>query len=131
MTTSTETAKPARLATLSFIFGISLWFLWCAFYGTLGVLAEANKLSEEAGYVGFILGPAILGIITLGLGIAGAVLGIQAIRRNDPKRGLAIAGLALNFICLCPFILIMFASLVYGAGFIPDLIKQIIPSFGS
>lgn len=107
-----------------------LWFLWCALYGTLGILAETNNLSESAGYAGFLIGPVILGVITLGLGIAGAVLGIQAIRKQDPKRGFAIAGLALNFICLCPFLLLILLMLVSGVSSIPALIQQGVPSFG-
>ena len=131
MTNSSEVTKPSRLAILSFVFGIVLWFLWCALYGTLGVMAENNTLSESAGLAGYILGPVILGIITLGLGIAGAVLGIQAIRKKDPKRGFAIAGLALNFICLCPFLLTIVFILISGVSSIPSLIHQVLPSVGS
>ena len=129
MKTSSEQPR-SRLAVLSFVFGISLWFLWCALYGTLGIMAENNTLSESAGYMGFLLGPVVLGIITLGLGIAGAVLGIQAIRKQDPKRGFAIAGLALNFICLCPFLLLIVFMLVSGVSSIPSFIQQAVPSFG-
>ena len=89
-----------------------------------------HSLSESAGYAGFLIGPVILGVITLGLGIAGAVLGIQAIRKQDPKRGFAIAGLALNFICLCPFLLLILLMLVSGVSSIPALIQQGVPSFG-
>ncbi len=131
MTTASEPVKPSRLAVLSFIFGAALWLMWCLLYGTLGIMAENNTLDESAGYVGFIFGPVVLGVITLGLGIAGAVLGIQAIRKKDPRRNLAIAGLALNFICLCPFILLAVAMLAEGVSSIPDFIRQIIPSFGS
>jgi hypothetical protein len=126
VTTFSEPPR-SRLAMLSFIFGLVLWFLWCALYGTLGILAESNNLSESAGYAGFLIGPIILGVITLGLGIAGAVLGIQAIRKQDPKRGFAIAGLALNFICLCPFILFAVFALIGGIGSIPSLIQQAFP----
>jgi hypothetical protein len=122
--------KPSRLALFSFVFGILLWFSWCALYFGLGIMAETNSLSEEAGYAGFIFGPIVLGLVTLGLGLAGAILGIQAIRRQDPKRGLAIAGLALNLICLCPFILLMAAMLAAGASSIPEYINQAMPSFG-
>lgn len=127
---STAPEQPqSRTAVLSFIFGLVLWFLWCALYGTLGILAETDNLSESAGLAGFIIGPVILGVITLGLGIAGAVLGIQAIRKQDPKRGLAIAGLALNFICLCPFLLLTVLVLISGVSSIPALIQQGVPSF--
>lgn len=118
------------MAVLSFIFGLVIWFLWCALYGTLGILAETDNLNEYSGLAGFIFGPVILGLITLGLGMAGAVLGIQAIRKQDPKRGLAIAGLALNFICLCPFLLLIIVMLISGVSSIPSLIQQAIPSFG-
>ena len=126
MTNSVESPKPSRLAVLSFVFGLVLWFLWCALYGVLGIMAETNTLDESAGYIGFIFGPIILGIITLIVGGVGAYLGIQAIRKQDPKRGLAIAGLALNFICLCPFILTVIAMLAAGASSIPDFINQMI-----
>ena len=130
MTTSSESAKPSRLAILSFVFGIVLWFLWCALYGSLGIMAETNSLSEEAGYVSFIAGPIILGVLTLGLGLAGVILGIQAVRKQDPRRGLAIAGLALNFICLCPFILLAVLMLASGVSSIPEYINQTFPSLG-
>lgn len=126
MSPSSEQPR-SRLAIFSFISGLVLWFLWCALYGTLGILAESNNLSEEAGYVGFLLGPIVLGVITLGLGIAGAVLGIQAIRKQDPKRGFAIAGLVLNFICLCPFLLVLVFVLISGVSSIPSLIQQALP----
>jgi hypothetical protein len=66
-------------------------------------------------------------VITLGLGIAGAILGIQAIRKQDPKRGFAIAGLVLNFICLCPFLLVLVFVLISGVSSIPSLIQQALP----
>jgi hypothetical protein len=125
---STSAEQPrSRLAVLSFVFGLVLWFLWCALYGTLGILAETNNLSESTGLAGFIIGPVILGVFTLGLGIAGAVLGIQAMRKQDPKRGFAIAGLVLNFICLCPFLLVLVFVLISGVSIIPSLIQQALP----
>jgi hypothetical protein len=130
MTVPPETPKPSRLAVLSFVSGILLWFLWCLLYFGLGIMAEANSLSEEAGYAGFIFGPIVLGVITLGLGLAGVLLGIQALRRKDPKRGLAITGLVLNFICLCPFILLVAAMLAVGVSSIPEYLNQIMPSLG-
>jgi len=58
------------------------------------------------------------------LGIAGVILGIQALRKSDPRRSLAIAGLALNVICLCPFILFALLLLIGGASSLPDFIRQ-------
>jgi hypothetical protein len=125
---STSSEQPrSRLAVLSFVFGLVLWFLWCALYGTLGILAETNNMTETTGLAGFIIGPVILAVITLGLGIAGAVLGIQAMRKQDPKRGFAIAGLVLNFICLCPFLLVLVFVLISGVSSIPSLIQQALP----
>jgi hypothetical protein len=123
---STENSKPSRLALISLILGIVIWFLWCGLYGVLGILAESGNLSETAGYTGFIGGPLVLGVLTLLLGIPGVILGIQAIRKKDPKRGLAIAGLALNFICLCPFLLVLVLMLAQGVSSIPELINQYI-----
>lgn len=122
-----EAPRPSRLAIFSFVFGIVLWLLWCAFYGILGLMAENNSLSETAGYAGFLIGPIILAVITLALGIAGAIFGIQAIRKQDPKRGLAIAGLVLNFICLCPFLLLFVFVLISGVSSIPALIQKAMP----
>ncbi len=130
MTNLSESPKPSRLAVLSFVLGVIVWFLWCALYGGLGIMAETNQLTETAGYIGFFLGPVVLGIITLLLAGTGMVLGVQAIRKKDPKRGFAIAGLMLNFICLCPFVLFLIALLAAGASSIPDFINQIMPSFG-
>ncbi len=125
MTTSSESSTPSRLAILSFGLGAFLWLLWCALYGTLGIMAQNNTLSEEAGYAGFLGGPVVLGLLTLVIGLPGLILGIQAIRKKDPKRGLAIAGLALNFICLCPILFLVGAMLAAGASSIPEYLNTL------
>jgi hypothetical protein len=53
------------------------------------------------------------------------------VHRKDPRRGFAIAGMALNFICLCPFLLMLVFVLISGIGTLPSLIQQAMPSFGS
>jgi hypothetical protein len=125
MTTSSESSTPSRLAAISFALGALLWLLWCALYGTLSIMAGNNTLSEEAGYAGFLGGPVVLGLITLVIGLPGTIFGVQAIRKKDPKRGLAITGLILNFICLCPILLLVAAMLAAGAGSIPEYLNTL------
>ncbi|KAA0263027.1 MAG: hypothetical protein HS100_08700 [Anaerolineales bacterium] len=63
-----------------------------------------------------------MAILTILLASAGVVLGILALRKKDPKRGLAIAGLALNFLCLAPYCLLSILALIGGistADFVP------------
>lgn len=122
---STE-SKPSRLAVVSLVLGIALWLLWCGFYLVLGIMAESNALDETTGLVGFILGPVVLGVITFGVGIAGLVTGVQALRKQDPRRGLAIGGLVLNFICMCPILLLIGFAVVSGAASLPDAISKIL-----
>lgn len=119
--------KPSRLAVLSLTFGLILWVMWCLFVLVPGILAEQNMLDETAGYAIFLGGPVILGAITLIVGIAGVVLGIQALRKNDLRRNLAFAGLVLNVICLCPFILLIGFMLIAGASSLPDFLQQFTP----
>lgn len=122
----TTSPRPSRLAVLSLIFGLILWVMWCLFVLVPGILAEQNLLDEAAGYAIFLGGPILLGALTLILGIAGVVLGIQALRKSDPRRSLAIAGLVLNIICLCPFIVLILFMLIAGASSLPDFIQQFV-----
>ena len=122
----TTSPKPSRLAVFSLTFGLILWVLWCLFAITPAVMAENNALDEATGYLIYLGGPILLGALTLVLGIAGLVLGIQALRKSDPRRNLAIAGLVLNFICLCPFILFALLLLIGGASSLPDFIQQFV-----
>lgn len=77
---------------------------------------------ETAGYTLIFGGGAVMAILTILLASAGVVLGILALRKKDPKRGLAIAGLALNFLCLAPYCLLSILALIGGistADFVP------------
>ena len=123
----TTSRKPSRLAVLSLVFGLILWVMWCLFVLIPGILAEQNLLDETIGYAIFLGGPILLGALTLILGIAGVVLGIQALRKSDPRRSLAIAGLVLNLICLCPFILFALLLVIGGVSILPDFIQQFVP----
>jgi hypothetical protein len=122
----TTSPKPSRLAVLSLTFGLILWVISCSFMLIAGLLADQNKLDETTGYALFLGGPIVLGALTLILGVAGVVLGIQALRKGDPRRNLAIAGLALNLICLCPIILLALVMLISGASSLPDFIQQFV-----
>ena len=62
------------------------------------------------------------------LTIAGVILGILALRKQDPKRGLAIAGLVLNLLCVMPYCL-LFLLIALGGISTADF-SQYIPSFG-
>ncbi len=123
----TTSPKPSRLAVLSLVFGLILWVMWCLFVLIPGILAEQNLLDETSGYAIFLGGPLVLSTITVLVGSGGLLLGIRAIQNKDPRRNLAIAGLALNLICLCPFFLFALLMLIGGLSTLPDFIQQFVP----
>ncbi|HEY2980659.1 MAG TPA: hypothetical protein VGJ22_05725 [Anaerolineales bacterium] len=121
---------PSKLGRLSLILGALIWIAWCLYFILFAILIEGNQGSEETGYALVLGGGTVLAILTVLLGIASIVFGILALRKKDPKRGAAIAGLALSLICLAPYCL--FAVFVLIGGLqdfnLQDWIRQFIPS---
>jgi bacteriorhodopsin len=124
--------KPTRLGTISLILSIIVVVLWCVFFILFGVMTEGGVTfgmdSETAGYTLILGGGTVLAALTILLTLTGLILGILARRKKDPKRGIAITGLALNFLCFAPYCL-FFLLIALGGLSTADLSKYI-PSFG-
>lgn len=120
--------KPTRLGTVSFILAIIIAVLWCIYFILFAAMTEGGLTfgtdSETAGYAIVLGGGTVMAVLTFLLALAGIILGIMALRKQDPNRGLAIAGLVLNFLCFAPYclllLLIAFGS-ISTANFIPTL----------
>lgn len=120
--------KPTRLGTVSFILAIIIAILWCIYFILFAAMTEGGLTfgtdSETAGYAIVLGGGTVMAVLTVLLALAGIILGIMALRKQDPNRGLAIAGLVLNFLCFAPYclllLLIAFGS-ISTANFIPTL----------
>lgn len=110
--------KQTRLGTVSFILALLVAVIWCAYFILFGAMTEGGLNfgmdGETAGYTLVLGGGAVMAILTILLTGTGVVLGILALRNKDPKRGLAIAGLALNFLCLAPYCLLLILALIGG-----------------
>lgn len=110
--------KQTRLGTISFILALLVAVIWCAYFILFGAMTEGGLNfgmdGETAGYTLVLGGGAVMAILTILLTGTGVVLGILALRNKDPKRGLAIAGLALNFLCLAPYCLLLILALIGG-----------------
>ena|SRR5688572_13430337 len=115
----TENSKPSRLAIISIILPILILLVWCIYLISFGVFTESatnTADSEATGFALLFLGAPLAGIITVILSLAGAVLGVMAIRKGDSRRGMAIAGLVINLLCLLPYVLFMVLLLLSGTG---------------
>lgn len=124
--------KPTRLGTISLILSIIVVVLWCVFFILFGAMTEGGVTfgmdSETAGYTLILGGGTVLVVLTILLTLTGIILGILALRKKDPKRGIAITGLVLNFLCFAPYCL-FFLLIAIGGLSTADLSKYI-PSFG-
>ncbi|MFN8413255.1 MAG: hypothetical protein U0Z26_12780 [Anaerolineales bacterium] len=131
MADSPEVQKPSRLAVLSFSLAMFVFILWCIYFVLFAVMTEGGANfgmdSETAGYAIVLGGGTVMTILTVLLTLAGVILGVLALRKQDPKRGLAIAGLVINFLCFAPYCL-FFVLLVFGGVSTADFSK-LIPSF--
>jgi hypothetical protein len=133
MTTDTPAAEQPRaskLGRLSLIFGALIWIAWCVYFVLFMVMIGSNPADEGIGYTLIFGGGGILAILTVVLGIASVVLGVLALRKKDPRRGAAIAGLALSLICLAPYCLFGIFILIGGLqNFDPqEWFNQLLPS---
>lgn len=116
-----QTEKQPKLGTISFVLAILVGVIWCAYFIIFGAMTEGGLNfgtdSETAGYTLIFGGGAVMAGLTILLTSAGVVLGILALRNKDPKRGLAIAGLVLNLLCLIPYCLIVVFIAISGVSF--------------
>ncbi|MBI2332513.1 MAG: hypothetical protein HYU84_10215 [Chloroflexi bacterium] len=103
--------KPSRLGTTSFVLAMIVLVLACIYMALFAAVTEGNATfgmdSETAGYTLVLGGGTVMAILTVLFTLAGIILGIMALRKADPKRGLAITGLVLNFLCFAPYCLLL------------------------
>jgi hypothetical protein len=124
--------KPTKLGTISFILAVAVILLWCLYFVLFVAMTEGGATfgtdAETAGYALVFGGGAILTILTILFTLAGIILGILALRKQDPKRGLAIAGLVINFLCFSPYCL--FLVFIAIGGISSADFGDLIPSLG-
>ena len=103
--------KPSRLGTISFILAILVVVVWCIyliiFAATIDGGLNFGLNDETAGYLVVLGGSAVMIILTILITLSGIITGALALRNKDSKRGLAIAGLVLNFLCFAPYCLLL------------------------
>lgn len=102
-------SKPTKLGTVSFMLAIAMAMFWCIFLIVVGVNFKDNSTGETTVYL-ILITFVLSGILTILITLIGIVLGVLALRNQDPKRNLAIAGLVLN---LCVLFLIVFIFLFF------------------
>jgi len=103
--------KPSRLGTISLILAILVVVIWCIYFIIFAATTEGGLNfgtdSETAGYAVVLGGSVVMMVLTILITLSGIITGAIALRNKDPKRGLAIAGLVLNFMCFAPYCLIL------------------------
>lgn len=103
--------KPSRLGTISFILAILVVVAWCIYLIIFTATTEGGLNfgtdSETAGYAVVLGGSVVMMVLTVLLTLSGIITGALALRNKDAKRGLAIAGLVLNFLCFAPYCLLL------------------------
>jgi hypothetical protein len=125
--------KPTRLGTISFALAIVIVLLGCIYFILFWAVTEGGMTlgmedGETAGYTVILGGGLLMVILSAVISLVGVVLGILALRKKDPKRNLAIAGLVLNFLCFAPYCL---GFVLFAVGGISTAdFSQYIPSFG-
>ena len=103
--------KPSRLGVISFILAILVFVIWCIYFIIFAATVEGGLnfgLNDEtAGYLVVFGGSIVMMILTILFTLSGIVTGALALRNKDSKRGFAIAGLVLNFLCFAPYCLLL------------------------
>jgi len=124
--------KPTKLGTISLILAIIVIVLWCIYFALFAAMTEGGATfgmdSETAGYAVVLGGGMVMMVLTILITLAGIILGVMALRKKDPRRGLAIAGLLINFLCFAPYCLLLVLIAIGGLS-TADFTK-FIPSFG-
>lgn len=114
-----ENSKPSRLAIVSIVLPLIILLIWCVYVIVFGVLTENTTNLSDNELIGLSLlfgGGSIVGIASALLSLVGVVLGVMAIRKNDARKNIAIAGLVINILCLLPYILFIVLLIFSAAG---------------
>lgn len=103
--------KTTRFGTISVILAVLVALLWCVYFIIFASMTEGGLNfgmdAETAGYTVVLGGGFGMAIVTILLAFSGIVLGILGLVKKEAKRGLAIAGLAINFLCFAPYCLLL------------------------
>ncbi len=112
------TEKTTRFGTISVILAVLVAVLWCVYFIIFAVMTEGGLNfgmdAETAGYTVVLGGGFGMAIVTMLLAFSGIVLGILGLVKKEAKRGLAIAGLAINFLCFTPYCLFLLVIVFSG-----------------
>lgn len=111
--------KITRFGTVSVILAVLVAVLWCVYFIIFAVMTEGGVNfgmdAETAGYTVVLGGGFGMAVVTMLLTFSGTVLGILGLVKKEAKHGLAIAGLAINFLCFAPYCL--FLLVIAFSGF--------------
>ena len=103
------TKKATPFGTISVILALQVAVLWFVSFIIFPLMTEGDLNfgmdSETAGYTVVLGGGFGMAVVTMLLTFSGTVLGILGLVKKEAKRGLAIAGLAINFLCFAPYCL--------------------------
>lgn len=123
--------KQTKLGTISFILAVIVIVLWCIYFALFAAMIEGGVTfgmdGETAGYAIVLGGGIAMTVLTILLTLAGVIFGVLALRKKDPKHGLAITGLVINFLCFAPYCLFLVLMALGGlstmdlTSFIPRL----------
>ena len=101
---------PSRLGIISIILAILVAVIWCMYFIIFAATTEGGLNfgihDETVGY-GLVIGGVVMMALTILLTLSGIITGALALRNKDPKRGVAITGLVLNFLCSVPYCLLL------------------------
>ena len=118
-----KTEKSTRFGTISIILAILVAVLWCVYFIIFAVMTEGGLNfgmdAETAGYTVVLGGGFGMAIVTMMLTFSGTALGILGLVKKEAKRGLAIAGLAINFLCFAPYCLFFLVFAFSGVPMSP------------
>ncbi|MBN8657731.1 MAG: hypothetical protein J0M11_18515 [Anaerolineae bacterium] len=113
-----KTEKTTRFGTISVILAVLVAVLWCVYFIIFASMTEGGLNfgmdAETAGYTVVLGGGFGMALVTLLLAFSGIVLGILGLVKKEAKRGLAIAGLAINFLCFAPYCLLLIVIALSG-----------------
>jgi len=110
---TTDSPKPSRAARWSLIIGVLSWTVWCVYFVVFSIMLQGGTDfrtgldSEALGYAVIFGGGLIASIISVLIAVIGLIAGIRALRKKDPQRRMAFAGLFFSIACILPYLLFL------------------------
>lgn len=110
-------SQPTRLALISLILPALILLTWCVYFiAAFAVIGGAGGTENETlGYAVFLGGTTLGIIVTILLALAGLIVGVVALRKKDARRGMALAGVVVNLLCILPYLAALIFTLTMGA----------------